>query len=312
LVHEDKLIFSADDLQDIEEVGAEFTTYLQKIQPGIQHFVSQARLSIVHVTSILETYFLFLSFIADSKVLDGCHPSVLGIAAKTGTDVGAILRCLEGGFPFQARTILRSLFEGAITTKFIFDDFEKRIEWFHDYKDYVQFLMINKKPHAILESERHYLAHRFEEIKDRYVPFADWYYKLLIELRRNDPKIPKKPSIKGLAIAAGMETDYEQMYDTLSLAIHSSPVVHHLFQNETGKYALELKFHRALAKTVIPLTVHYAHQIFELILSRVDKPLARKLILYSRWLDVIATKTCHELGLLVNVTTETHDAEFYT
>jgi D-serine dehydratase len=137
---DEELLFKPEDIARIEHIGSRFAPYLKKIQPLYDEYIARQIPSIAHITSLLENYYYFLSFIGDEGILNDSHKSIMGIAAKTTSDVGGIYRLIQTGFPVQARAVLRTLLETAITTKFIYQDYQNRLPLYADFSDFQRYL----------------------------------------------------------------------------------------------------------------------------------------------------------------------------
>lgn len=116
--------------QPMDEVEEPFKKYLENIEPKLKLWIDGQQSSIDDVLHLLLTYYYYFNFVADSRILTGAHHGTLMLASKTATDLLATHLCLSNGCIFQASVILRSLFETAVTTKFIYQDFNARMELF--------------------------------------------------------------------------------------------------------------------------------------------------------------------------------------
>ncbi|KRE29648.1 DUF5677 domain-containing protein [Paenibacillus sp. Soil522] len=234
---------------------------------------------------LLQTYYFFINFVVDSGILSGKHEVTLMLASKMSNDLFGIYNCLKNGCIHQASTIIRSLFETAVTTRFIFLDFDKRSELFFNYKYVEQFNKMSNDPLIIESHNQKDIRQKYHQVKSHYIPKSSWYSKVLMELIQEDRTLRnkyKKPSFKALCEIVGFKDDYEKAYGSLSLTVHGSSVVSHLFISK-GIFSAAPVFNE-LIYTESALAINYAHKVIAPILEKHENEKALKMIEYSNWL----------------------------
>ncbi|WP_240421806.1 DUF5677 domain-containing protein [Paenibacillus periandrae] len=269
----------------LDYVDEGFITYLDKMQIDFPVWLDARYLEYEEPLHLLLTYYYFLNYIADEGVLFGNHRGTLLLASKTITDLLGVYSCSKSGCIHQASTITRSLFETVVATKFIYLDYEQRIDLFYDFKYIEQHQRLQKDQTAIEAYMYEEIERKYQEIKFNYNPKSSWYSKLLLKIIQSDPRLRgkhRKATLRALCDAVDMNEDYDRIYSSLSLTVHGSPVLDHLFV-ENGNFTAAPVFN-SLVFTQSSLAMNYAHKIFCLILERIDNDKALQLIDYSRWL----------------------------
>ncbi|MFC3745730.1 DUF5677 domain-containing protein [Paenibacillus sp. GCM10012306] len=148
---------------------------------------------------LLLTYYYFLNYLADSSILDAEQGSYL-LASKASTDLFTIYNCLKNGCVHQASLIFRSLFETAVTTTFIYDDFKNRMQLFMDSKYIEKYLAIKRDSSIIPVSEHAEINRTYHRIKHKYIPRSNWYSKLLLSIINKDAKLKVNTQMQHLKL----------------------------------------------------------------------------------------------------------------
>jgi hypothetical protein len=277
-------------------IDEDFRQYLDLIQPALSNFIGDEQKKIEHLIALIESYYLFTTYLGDTKAIKNTHRIVGSLLVKAVTDFAAIGRCIEFGFPLQSRTLLRSLLETAITTSFIFMDFSVRANLYAAYEYVAKYYAMKRDPDLIRTPvERKYIKEKYNEIKDKYEPYKDWYYRLLqtlIDERYSGKQNKPKPSLRTLADSCGMKKDYDHLYSTLSLASHPSVVPDHLFRQVSGGFNPAPQFEECLVATVTGMAFGLVHKVVATILNSEGTIQTRRLVSFSEILVHQALEVC--------------------
>lgn len=283
------------DLFSLGDVEDGFQLYIQDLELRFPEWLEGQAQENDTSLYLLLTYYYFLNYLADSSTLDAEQGSYL-LASKASTDLFAIYSCLRNGCVHQASLILRSLFETAVTTTFIYDDLENRMQLFMDSKYIEKYQAIKRDSSIIPESEHAEIIRMYRRIKHKYTPRSSWYSKLLLSIIDEDAKLRskyRKPTFKALCEVVQMNDDYDRLYGSLSLTVHGSPVVDHLFVSK-GNFTAAPVFNSLQIKTISSLAIHYAHFVFRHILEKSNNQKAKRMIEYSLWLLYASAKIAQD------------------
>lgn len=284
------------DLFSLGDVEEEFKRYILNIEQTFPKWLEEQNEEHDTALYLLLTYYYFLNYLADSEVLSHADQGSFLLASKTSTDVYAIYSCLKSGCVHQASIILRSLFETAVTTKFIYGDLKYRMELFLNYKYIEKHLAIKKDKRIIPANEHAEIGRMFEQIKHQYNLKSSWYSKHLWGIMEQDSKLKhkyRKANFKALCEVVEMNGDYDKLYGALSMTVHGSPVVDHLFVSK-GNFTAAPVFNSMQIITTSSLAIHYAHTVFRYIVEHSENQSAKKMIDYSTWLSYASAKVAKE------------------
>lgn len=200
--------------------------------------------------SLLAAYHYF-NYIGESNCLNGLDGSITLLYNKTQSDLFSIYQCCRSGCLYQAGVILRSLLETLFITKFIYQDYDDRVELYRGsiHLDLFDFLSVEEKESAQ------------DSLKEDYIINRSWYAKLLEQIITSDDelknKYKNKTSIKALAGVVGMEEEYITFYSFLSKLVHGSigSGSLHLINEEM---AFHLNFKPEILCMIITKTITYA------------------------------------------------------
>ncbi|MBP1177420.1 MULTISPECIES: DUF5677 domain-containing protein [Paenibacillus] len=196
-------------LNGFKETEEEFEKYLVRIRPLLNNYLDKNQLKHDEALYFCETYYFFLSFIADKGYFSKLDNSVKGIISKTMNDFFAILACLKAGTVYQAMILLRGLYESLLYLTFIYEDFDVRIRLYAENAIFERYKATLKEDHPYCEEELADLKNQYERIKNNYIPYKPWYYKLVEKIIQNDSENQKKgkkvnPSLKKIAELLGI------------------------------------------------------------------------------------------------------------
>ncbi|MFC3745731.1 hypothetical protein [Paenibacillus sp. GCM10012306] len=91
-----------------------------------------------------------------------------------------------------------------------------------------------------------------------------------------------------------MSDDYDRLYGALSLTVHGSPVVDHLFVSK-GNFKAAPVFNSLQIKTTSSLAINYAHIVFRHILEKFENQKTKRMIEYSMWLLYASAKIAQDV-----------------
>lgn len=156
----------------------------------------------------------------------------------------------------------------------------------NDYKYIEQYLKMRKDPQTIEKYKHQEIRLKYSQIKNNYDEKSTWYGKLLRSIIANDPRLQRKyqkPSMRVLCDVVDMGDDYDKIYGSLSLSVHGSSTISHLFINK-GNFTAAPNFNHKLIHTDASLAVNYANIVLSTLLSSVSQNAAEKMNEYSTWL----------------------------
>lgn len=278
--------------EDVQQMDGEFTNYRHAMQPLMTPVLLGGHHQIGNVVEHLENYWLFISMTADKKMFNELHQGSMYLVAKCSADISGISACLTNGLPVQAFTLLRSLWETAVTTKYIYQDLDDRMDDFMRYADVVRYKQFRKHPEAVPKDRFERTKKAFNDVEQRFKSRDDWYYPSMrreIAARKLNPQ-DVKPNMHTMAKLVGLDQEYETMYGTLSKATHGSSVVEHLVRKD-GRFQGGLNFDRQRSIHIVGLAIHSGDIVIDTVLSAMGTDEATAHKNYSQWLYYRFLKT---------------------
>jgi hypothetical protein len=269
----------------LDHVEDEFRLYIEKLQIDFPVWLESQSAEFDDGLHLLLTYYYYMNYIADCGILSGSHQGTLLLASKTTSDLLGIYSCLKSGCVHQSSTLIRSLFETAVATKFIYVDYEKRVNLFYNFKYIEQYNRMLKDPTTIEVYKQAEIKRKYQQFKSDYIPRSSWYCNLLLSIIENSPTLRRKhkrPTLSALCDVIEMNEDYHRVYDSLSLTTHGSSVLDHLFV-ANGNFTAAPMFTK-LIFTEASLAMNYAHKVISPILKEKNNEEADRIIDYSTWL----------------------------
>lgn len=151
----------------------------------------------------------------------------LQIFSKSTKDLWAIYTLMLNGCLPQAVSIIRSLFETTVYTKYIFQDYHKRMDLFENYTHVELYYSLKKNKTTLPNKEdEQQITSNFEKVKSNYVGNKPWYFKAVLEDIKNHPIYKNHkfitPSFHTMCKLLG--ENYENMYKSLYSV--SSNIIH--------------------------------------------------------------------------------------
>lgn len=271
--------------KDVDRIDDEFMGYRQSSVSLVEPIRQGMELSVADVIERLDDYWLFLSMIADKKVFNGMSKGSMYLVAKCSTDILGISACLKSGLPAQGFTLLRSLWETTVTTKYICQDFDVRMNDFIQYADVDRYKKLKRHPESVPENRADGAKSAFQHAKHRFKWRDGWYYPSMREegAARGLSLQEAELNMHTMAKFAGMEKEYETMYGTLSKVTHGSSVIEHLFRKD-GHFQGGLRFDRELSTSIVGLAIHCGDVLVGSVLSMINTNEAMALRQYSQFL----------------------------
>ncbi|QGS68110.1 hypothetical protein CV093_04035 [Oceanobacillus sp. 143] len=82
---------------ELNEIEKEFSNYIQRLENNFDDLLSNKAEEYDQPLYLLKTYYFYMSFIADKKLLNKRHHTDKILCAKTSTDIFGIYNCLKSG-----------------------------------------------------------------------------------------------------------------------------------------------------------------------------------------------------------------------
>lgn len=280
---ENKLYPSKEPMFD--RIESEFLPYLETVRDGFHKYIEDSQQKFEDEFYLFETHYLFLMYIADCNLLYETDNGIKTIISKVVNDEFAILSCLKAGCIYQASILLRTLLESLVNIAFIYQDFENRISLFNDHSHFEKYIKSQEDPTIVPDHEKDSLGKKYITIKDKFVRSKSWYYKTVLEIIRRDPRFTRnaQPSLKTLSKLTGYEDYYKSVYSSLSLAVHNSSLLGHMFVAE-GRFTISPIYHEPFISNILGLTSSFVCQVFKIVLENNQDEKSKEFSYYLTYL----------------------------
>ena len=250
--------------QLLENYDQNLSLYYNKVDPILNSYLINGRKRYEKLLKGLYDFYIFMSYQLDEQIIpnDDTIDTVRGLYAKSALTLYAIYTCLYNGLSSEASSLLRCLFEIYLNIKLILiKDSDTRIRLFYNYKYIQQWLSIQKNKELLKEGlidETRFkevypddlikiTEDKFQKIKEDYHPKHPYHWEW--KIFKNDLN-NRNPNISYIAKHLGHKVDYVKIYSTLSISVHSSPLIENIISE--GK-----------TKTLSPLfNEHIVHTAF--------------------------------------------------
>ena len=280
-------------IQKYEEILSE---YYKESQIIIDRYIKEKRRPYTKLLKGIYEFYIFCSYLLDEKIIKPSAENdiILGLYSKSCLSLYGIYSCLKDGLASEAASLLRNLFETYLNVKLILEfDSDYRIRLFNDFKYVQRYLSIKQNQDllskGLITEERFEKTYpkqlidetynKYDEIKDNYHPKIPYSWAWAIF---KDKINGKNPSVRTIAIHLGEEFDYVKLYSTMSIPVHSSPLIENIIGD--GK-----------VKTLAPLFNEHIVGLSFLSLDIVGKVISELLNKYSD------TQTTEEINTYMNV-----------
>lgn len=203
----------------------------------------------------LTILYLFYRYLAERGIANQAPRGVRILYAKMADSLIGILRLLQDGHPGPAAIVLRSLFETSINLEVILrGDVQERSKLFEDYLHIERIRNMDK--FSITEEQKNEFKRRFEEVKNNYHPKRpiSWCWKIFSSQKGSKHN---NPTVKELCAYIGHPERYEDIYGSLSAAIHPVPSYEGWIRRADGHMELGSQFGHQI-EMVAKLSMAYA------------------------------------------------------
>lgn len=230
--------------QIMEKYSKEMAEYTEEMEPAFKAYVEEKRKIHSNIVDRLIAFYMFASYLIDEGILkeNKENKPIMFLYLRSSLSLLGIHSCLKNGLVTEGAILLRSIFEIYVNLKLILEeDTESRLKLYSEYRHIDKWLMLENKREQLqddlINQERFNMAYTIEEaelidanyqsIKVNYHPKIPhhWAWKIFKSGNNN-----RNPSIKSICDYLGIKKEYNDVYPTMSIVVHSSPLVDNLMK----------------------------------------------------------------------------------
>jgi len=208
--------------------------YCDKIFPGFWKYFVVNRNPYNNFLKRLFDFYIFSNYLIDNGLFNKITPEESPLQllyAKGGINFYSIHNCLASGCISEACILMRCLFETRIILKLILqDNIEERLKLYSNYMFISKWLQVSNNTTDFLYSEINESYINYRRVKEDYHPKypKNWWWKIVHDKQHDNP------GLKYVCKYLHLENDYNEIYNTLSIFVHTDPhIVNHY--NVNGK-----------------------------------------------------------------------------
>lgn len=226
----------------IQKYEDKVSKYHTESQILFQEYIKEKRKPYNKLLKGVYDFYIFCSYLLDEKIIqpNSENNTIFGLYSKSCLSLYGIYSCLSEGLSSEAAALLRNQFETYLNIKLILEsDIDYRIRLFNDFKYVQRYLSIKQNQNllskGLIKEERFNKTYpkqlvdetqkKYDEIKHNYHPKIPYSWAWAIF---KDKINGRNPSIRTIAIHLGEEFDYVKLYSTMSISVHSSPLIENL------------------------------------------------------------------------------------
>lgn len=226
----------------LERYDNNLEKYYKETIPILDQYVENSRQPYNKLLKGIFDFYVFSSYLLDNDVIfkNVTSDTIKGLYVKGSLNLFSIYSCLFNGLASEAATLIRSLFETLLTLKLLLiTNTEERIKLYDNFKIVQRMNSINSNkkllelgiidinrfqktyPNELVEETNN----KYENIKKDYHPRLPyhWAWKIFKDTLSN-----RNPSIFYIAKHLGFHFDYVKIYSTMSISVHSSPLLENI------------------------------------------------------------------------------------
>lgn len=238
----------------IEKYNKELSLYSNEILPYFNKYVSKNQKHYKKIIDALFNFYMLNAYLLDKGILipTPLNDPIMFIFAKSSLTLLGMHSCLKNGLIIDGATLLRSLFEPYIDLKLILEaDTEDRLILYSNYRHISNWLTLDNQRNHLREGKmtqenfnKVFSAERIKKFEDEYDKVKDnyhpkhpysWAWKIF---KKKDNS--RNPSFKTICKKLGKEKEYEDLYATMSIVAHSSPVTDNFMKINNKKTLLPI------------------------------------------------------------------------
>jgi hypothetical protein len=203
--------------------------YCSKIFPSFWKYIISNRRQYDDFLKRLFDFYLFSLYLVDAGLFKdkSANEYPLKILYTKGViSYYAIYNCLRSGCVSEASVLARSLFEAMVNLKLILQtNIAERLKLYSNYRFASKWLHSKTNPDNYSDTERKIIEDKYNKIKGDYHPKYPyhWAWKIYCKKRSN-----KNPNLKFICGKLGLTKEYNTIYSTLSIAVHTDPHIDNL------------------------------------------------------------------------------------
>lgn len=225
---------SDEELKEIQSIIRKYDTamqqYCEEILPRFGKYLETNRKPYDNFLKRLFEFYAFSNYLIDTglfkKSTDNDYPLKI-IYTKGAMAYHAIYQCLYSGCVSEASALMRSLFEAMVNLKLILQsDTETRLRLYANYRFASKWLHSISSPDTFTGEERKIIENKYMKIKNDYHPKRPYHWAWKIFCEKN-PK--QNPSFKHICEHLDLMENYNKIYSTLSISIHTDPHIDNLY-----------------------------------------------------------------------------------
>lgn len=225
--------------QLMEKYSKEMVEYTEEMEPAFKAYVKEKRKIHSNIVERLIAFYMFASYLIDEGILkeNKENEPIMFLYLRSSLSLLGIHSCLKNGLVTEGAILLRSIFELYVNLKLILEkDTESRIMLYSEYRHIESWLKLKSKRKLLQEDlisqerfdmtftveETEMIDAKYESIKVNYHPKIPyhWAWKIFKSGKKNI-----NPSIKSICVHFGMKKEYDDVYSTMSIVVHSSTLV---------------------------------------------------------------------------------------
>ncbi|MDR4927239.1 DUF5677 domain-containing protein [Peribacillus simplex] len=246
----------------------EFLPYNDNLIKVIDKTIQKGRDENKDTLYFLRGYYIFVNFLVDEKnVFNDMPDGFKVLLSKASLDLFAIYNTISSGCMSQSLTLVRSLFESSVYLTYINRDFEKLLEFYQNYKDFLAYHKWNQEKELFdlpKETEEE-IVQKYESIKNNYSKRGPWYERPLLKdmeehIAFNHMK-KKRATFRAMCVITGNEEFYNRLYSTMSESVHGSSLIGSLFINEKDNISMAPNFSPFYIDTTAAFAILFLHNM---------------------------------------------------
>lgn len=225
--------------QIMEKYSKEMVEYTEEMEPAFKAYVEEKRKIHSNIVERLIAFYMFTSYLIDEGILkeNKENEPIMFLYLRSSLSLLGIHSCLKDGLVTEGAILLRSIFEIYVNLKLILEkDTESRINLYSEYRHIDSWLMLKRKRKLLQDDlisqerfnmtftveEAELIDAKYESIKVNYHPKIPYHWAWKIFKSGNKDR---NPSIKSICAHLGIKKEYDDAYSTMSIVVHSSPLV---------------------------------------------------------------------------------------
>jgi hypothetical protein len=231
----------------LDHYNMELTAYSKQVADGVNAAVNRGRQPLASHIDGLTRIFVFLSWLVDKGFLSQAPLSVKALFAQLANSVFAVRACFFEGYPAEAISVARTLFEAAVNLDLLLEDDVIYRSWLHENYRFIDAERALRKWREMLEKalitpeqfQRQYpedkilrIVAEADAVRHHYRPKrpSEWSWKVFfpeteeVITDNGRKKLPGDPGILEKATRVGHLHAYLGIYHPFSGVTHASVV----------------------------------------------------------------------------------------